>query len=127
MRLMVQEFDIEYRLPTSEDLLGIVEDPDPPEDAPLRLLRSCVLAARRGGRATALEDLPSEVLSRVTAEMAERDPGADIRIGLTCHPSVGGSGILACSTSWTTGRSGRLPRCTSSRVPTAGASARSST
>jgi len=92
MRLRVQEFDIEYRLPTSEDLLGIVEDPDPPEDAPLRLLRSCVLAARRGGRATALEDLPSEVLSRVTAEMAERDPGADIRIGLTCP---------ACAHGWT--------------------------
>lgn len=92
MRLRLQGFDIEYRLPTSQDLLGIVEDPDPPEDAQLRLLRSCVLAARRGGRARALEDLPDEVLSRLGTEMAERDPGANIRIDLTCP---------ACSHAWT--------------------------
>lgn len=92
MRLKLQGFDIEYRLPTSEDLLGIVEDPDPLEDAPLRLLRRCVLAARRGGRVKALEELPADVISRLGIEMAARDPGANIRIDLTCP---------ACSHAWT--------------------------
>jgi hypothetical protein len=94
LRLQVQGCDIEYRLPTSEDLLAIVEGTDRPANPPLQLLQRCVIDARRGGKARAPEDLPAEVLSRLGAEMAERDPGADIRIGLECP---------ACSHAWSIG------------------------
>ena len=91
MLLETHGCEIEYRLTTSEDLLEILEAPDRSSDAPLQLLRRCVIRARSNGIARAPEDLPPEVLSRLEAEMAERDPGADIRIGLDCP---------ACSHSW---------------------------
>jgi hypothetical protein len=91
MLLETRGCEVEYRLPTSEDLLEILEAPDRSSDAPLQLLRRCVIRARSDGRARAPEDLPPDTLSRLGAEIAERDPEADIRIGLDCP---------ACLHSW---------------------------
>ncbi len=71
-----------------------MEAEDRPPDAPLRLILRCLIEARCGGSAQAPEDLPPELLSRLGAAMAERDPRADIRVGLDCP---------ACSHAWSIG------------------------
>jgi predicted RNA-binding Zn-ribbon protein involved in translation (DUF1610 family) len=72
LSLKGEGFDIEYRLPTSEDLLQIAaERSDSTSDAE-RLLRRCVSRARRGGR-------------------VQHDPDADVRVALACP---------ACGNAW---------------------------
>jgi len=75
---------LDWRLPTSDDLLAVLDA----DDAAERLLARCVRAARRGDVALAAEDLPDALIDRLQQAMAERDPGADLRIALAC-PACG--------------------------------------
>lgn len=84
LRFRSDGFELEYRLPSSEDLLAIIETPEPSLGATQHLLRRCVLSARRGDRATALEDVSEEVVRALGVAMAEQDPGAIVRISLAC-------------------------------------------
>jgi hypothetical protein len=85
--------EIEYRLPTSEDLLAVCEGRQDSGSAPAILLRRCVAAARQGQTALDPADLPSTVVVRLSTDMQQHDPGADVRIGLSCP---------ACFHEWTT-------------------------
>ncbi|MDE2371000.1 MAG: hypothetical protein KGN16_18670 [Burkholderiales bacterium] len=79
---------VEWRLPTSDDLLAVLEADDDAADAAERLLARCVRAARRGDAALAPQELPEPLIERLQQAMAERDPGADLRIALAC-PACG--------------------------------------
>ena len=91
LHFRLRPFALEYRLPTSQDLLAIVEAAEPSTGSTLQLLRRCVLAARRGERPTAVEDLPDEIIRQLGAAIAQQDPGAIIRIDLSCP---------ACTHTW---------------------------
>ena len=80
------EFEIDYRVPSSEDLLLVDVDDD--AAGAEQLLQRCVLRARRGGDELQAPTLPAPLAERVAAAMAADDPEADIRIALAC-PACG--------------------------------------
>jgi hypothetical protein len=75
---------IEYRLPNSEDLLHVTATSDDPDVAQIKLLRRCVIEAKRAGKRQALEQLPDDVVDSLTEEMSKHDPGADVQMQLKC-------------------------------------------
>ena len=75
---------VDYRLPTSEDVLGAVQCTSDLSAATQALLRRCVVAARRDGSALDPAELPATVVTVLGAAMQQRDPGAELRIALTC-------------------------------------------
>jgi len=75
---------LHWRLPTSEDLIAVLDA----ADAADRLLERCVHDARCAGQPLAADDLPEPLVERLQQEMARRDPGADLRIALAC-PACG--------------------------------------
>jgi hypothetical protein len=82
-------YRLSYRLPTSADLIALLGEQDAGEvdagEAGRRLLAHCVEAASRDDQAVSLDALPSDLLADLEREMAERDPAADIRVGLICQ------------------------------------------
>lgn len=91
LRLQDQDFDVEYRLPTSEDLLQVVAERAAAGDEAMRLLRRCVRSALRDGVAVDPGALPEAVIDRIADGMATQDPDADVQVGLACP---------ACGAAW---------------------------
>jgi hypothetical protein len=85
-------FAIDYRLPTSADLLQVAAEPanDPARGMAL-LLRQCITRIRRDDESVDPSALPGEVVERIAAAMAQNDPAADVRIALECP---------ACAYAW---------------------------
>jgi hypothetical protein len=69
-----------WRLPTSDDLLAVLDT----ADAADRLLERCVREARRGDVVLTAAELPEPLVERLQQEMARLDPGVDLRIALAC-------------------------------------------
>jgi len=86
-------YTIDYRLPTSDDLLHVAAQRDDADDAALQLLRRCVSRAQRGSDEIDAASLPEGIVANLTADMAQHDPDADVRIALECP---------ACGTTWQT-------------------------
>jgi hypothetical protein len=82
--LSEQGCDIEYRLPSSGDLLAAVESTSDIAGASEELLRRCVIDARLDGASLDLAKLPSTVMTRLADDMRQRDPGAEVRMALSC-------------------------------------------
>jgi hypothetical protein len=84
-QLSAEGYEVEYRLPDSFDLATIAECADVSR-ARVVLASRCILSARHAADAAAVpfEDLPGGVLTRVEAEMAERDSQAEVRLDLDC-------------------------------------------
>lgn len=77
-------YRVGYRLPTSEDLLAVLDAED--ETAPAdRIFARCIDGISRSGRKAALSDVDATLRARVEAAMAERDLLAEIDVGLTCR------------------------------------------
>lgn len=72
-----------FRLPTSRDLACLNPAADPRTNRQ-QLLQRCIVAARRGGVEIAAEELPTEVETAVTQQMAAADPQADVQLALAC-------------------------------------------
>lgn len=89
LRLQTNGFDIEYRLPSSDDVLGIAAERGDATD--VQLLRRCVSRAQRGDAVVDAAALPDDVIDRIADGMAEHDPGADVSVSLDCP---------ACGTTW---------------------------
>ena len=84
-RLSAQGYEVDYRLPTSEDLLAASAQAADPEAVSARLLERCVLAARKRGRPVATADLPEPVVADLAAGVQAQDPGVEIRVALSCE------------------------------------------
>ena len=91
LRLCEAGYAIDYRLPTSDDLLSLAASPGEPEAPALKLLRRCVSRAQRGADGIDVAALPEAVVAELGDRMARQDPGADVRIVLDCP---------ACGTAW---------------------------
>lgn len=87
-RLREQDYEVDYRLPTSADLLDIACDELDTEAAGCELLRRCVLGARHAEHAIDPTELPGPILAQLGDQMSREDPEAEICLRLTC-PSCG--------------------------------------
>jgi hypothetical protein len=81
--------EVNYRLPTSADLLEVANSPGQAREL---LLERCV-EARADGVAVAASALPSAAVKLLGEKLAEADPQAEVQIVLDCP---------ACSHQWTT-------------------------
>jgi hypothetical protein len=82
-------YALRLRLPDGADLRAVAEGPA--ETAAARLLASCVTEAKRGGVSVPSDELPPGVVEAAGEALAQADPLADLRIGLTC---------VACGHAW---------------------------
>jgi hypothetical protein len=76
-------YSVKFRLPNGSDLLALDQGTDITDDR-VRLLRRCVLSARRETTEIPAGNLPDEIASAIATKMAEADPQADILISLQC-------------------------------------------
>lgn len=88
-RLTAGAYDVNYRVPTTVDLLAVANNPG---EARKLLLERCV-EARNDGVAIEAAALPDEVVKLVGQKLADADPQADVQILLDCP---------ACSHRWPT-------------------------
>ncbi|HZR00889.1 MAG TPA: phage baseplate protein [Chloroflexota bacterium] len=85
--LSVEGYDLRFRLLNSRDL-ALARRWRDPERGGRALVRRCVVAASRDGQPCPPEALPETALAALADALGERDPQADVRIGLSC-PSCG--------------------------------------
>lgn len=83
-------FELEFRLPTSLDLMALSRCIDP-QAARAKLLQRCLFSAKQNGATRTLPQLPEDVLAGLAARMAELDPQAEIKFSLAC---------AACGQKW---------------------------
>jgi hypothetical protein len=83
LALKFENFDLEFRLPDSQDLL-VIEAVGSVENARRILFERCLLSASYDGQACVARDLPEQILDKVEAAMAEADPQAEVKLDLTC-------------------------------------------
>lgn len=83
-RLSCDGIDLDWRLPSSDDLIHVQESAASADEAAWALLERCVTDARHGESTVPPRELPESVIDRLQHEMARLDPGADTRIGLDC-------------------------------------------
>lgn len=90
LRLNVDRYEVQFRLPNSEDLIHVTGTHDV-ETVRQLLFKRCVLSAVEDGAEQPVEALPSHVCQAVVERMAQADPQADVQLALSCP---------ACSHRW---------------------------
>ncbi len=83
-RVSWERYEVEFRMPTSRDLLMVSERKDTAEQR-AQLLERIVLSAEQGGEAIAAEDLPEEVVSAMEETMQSADARAEVNLRLRCQ------------------------------------------
>ncbi|MDX2215561.1 MAG: hypothetical protein SFY66_20015 [Oculatellaceae cyanobacterium bins.114] len=88
--LSMDGYDVQYRLPTSQDLLEITYSSAEVSENQIRhqLLEYCVLSALYQGQAIPANKLPESVVEAIATAMSQADPQADIQLALVC-PACG--------------------------------------
>jgi len=76
-------YQVEFRLPNSDDVTALSPDFDLSANR-RRLLERCLLSVRRDGGAVPHDELPAELTTVVSDRMAEADPQADVQLSLAC-------------------------------------------
>jgi hypothetical protein len=94
-------FEIEFRLPTADDLAAITRESDA-AGARAALVERCVVAAWRGGEPIGARALPDEAVAALADGMAEADPLGGSRIALEC-PACGERSEPAFDVAWFVG------------------------
>ena len=82
-RLEVFEYELQFRLPDSNDIAAALKMNDD-QAARSGLLRRCIVEARHADKFCDIGSLPSAVLETLSRRMEELDPQAEIRIELNC-------------------------------------------
>ncbi len=83
LRVCLDDYTIEFRLPTSLDVASL--DPLAGLAANRQdLLQRCLIRARRGETELRAAELPEEAVVAVSRRMAEVDPQADVQLSLRC-------------------------------------------
>jgi hypothetical protein len=82
----LEDYEVQYRLPTSADLEVIGDQLDLIDLTQMRqqLLNRCLLSVCYKDKTLAVSELPASVISMVLSEMAQADPLADIQLLLSC-------------------------------------------
>ena len=81
--LSIAEYKMTFRLPTSLDVIAVVEQ-GAPEGSRVLILRRCLLSAQQGDTRVDSDKLPPEIVAGIAKCMVEADPLADIQLDLTC-------------------------------------------
>ncbi|MDO9164093.1 MAG: hypothetical protein Q8N35_15365 [Methylococcaceae bacterium] len=81
--LSIEGFELQFRLPDSQDLLHI-EAVDSLDTARNVFFERCLLSATYEGQACPVAALPEEVLNKIEATMSAADPQADVELDLCC-------------------------------------------
>jgi hypothetical protein len=77
------EYQVEFRLPNSRDLLALCE-PEDLEAKRLRLLERIVLRAECSGRTMGAMELPSQLVAAMESQMQMADPRAILNLKMRC-------------------------------------------
>ncbi len=77
----VDDYQVTFRLPTSEDLMMVVHKPESGAAKQLLLERCLIRVMHRGETTTAF---PSSLAEPVIERMAEADPQGDVELAVTC-------------------------------------------
>jgi hypothetical protein len=101
-RVAAAGLELEFRLPTTDDLAAIASEPEAAE-ARAALVERCVVAARRGEEPIAARELPDEAVAALAERMAEADPLGGSRVALEC-PACGERSEPAVDVAWFVGR-----------------------
>lgn len=83
LAISVDNFDVSFRLPNSQDILSVKDLRDIPS-VQQHLTEQCILKVKHEGKEIATKQLPEHLLEAIVDKMAEQDPLADIQLGLTC-------------------------------------------
>jgi len=83
LSLQVANYDIQFRLPNSEDLNMIAGHGDL-NTANHHLLNRCILCVQHQGEVQPSDQLPDSVIQEILHQMAQADPQADIQLALSC-------------------------------------------
>src|ERR1044072_517686 len=83
LSLKVNDYEIDFRLPNSEDLLRVMGSSDV-ETARRLLFASCIVRASVCGEERAVDELPDEVRQAVVSCMSEADPQSEVQLELLC-------------------------------------------
>lgn len=81
LTLQADGYDIEYRLPNSQDLAALAASESA---ARAQLLERCILSIRAGDEPAVAAELPPQILQALEEDMARHDPQADIQLALAC-------------------------------------------
>jgi hypothetical protein len=84
------QLTVHFRLPNSEDLVDGLRAASP-EEARRRILKRCLLSARKSGAELPFDDLSSDDVDKLSTLMGNSDPQAETRFGVEC---------LACRKTW---------------------------
>lgn len=79
----VENYEVQFRLPTSLDLSAMVGQKDLTMIRQ-QLLKRCLLSARYNGEVSSIGELPATVVDAVLQGMAQADPQADLQLALSC-------------------------------------------
>ena len=88
--LTAEGFDLRFRLPNSQDLASIVGCRDS-QEAKALLIQRCLLEASCEAQPLVYQELPPKAIAKLTEQMTEYDPQAEIQLALDCP---------ACEHSW---------------------------
>jgi hypothetical protein len=83
LSLRVDDWQVEFRLPNSDDLLQIADFMDVTAGRAC-LLKKCILSAERNQTAEGVDGLPEKVVTAVVQRMSESDPQANVQLALSC-------------------------------------------
>jgi hypothetical protein len=77
------KYEINFRLPNSNDLATLVSDDDVATQK-RRLVQRCVLDAKRSGQPVTADQLPDDTVTALSERMSELDPQGDVQLALSC-------------------------------------------
>ena len=83
LSVSVEDWQVVFRLPNSDDLLAISDCRNVDEGRAL-LLRRCILGIEKNSEARVLDDAPANVIEAAVQKMGEADTLADVHLALTC-------------------------------------------
>lgn len=83
LAINVDNFDVSFRLPNSQDLLSVKDFRDI-SSVQQQLTERCILKVEYEGEEVLTKQLPDHLLEVIVCKMAEQDPLADIQMELTC-------------------------------------------
>jgi len=92
LSVSVDDYEVEFRLPDSLDLLAVADSRDVMTARAL-LLERCLLRVKKGDETRIAGDLPESVVEAVVERMAQADSQADVQLALSCP---------ACGHNWQT-------------------------
>jgi hypothetical protein len=90
--LTLDDYEVKFRLPDSNDLISLIENKDVTDGGKV-LLSRCLLEIRHNSENLSVVQLPAKVADAITECMAQADPQADVQLNLDCP---------ACGHNWST-------------------------